>query len=63
MTKSFKLFAVIALMATVVQASEHRAAYIDGSQYTGGTPKAPTPSPKQQDKDAKSAPSTPRPSK
>ena len=59
----FKLFAVVALLSTVVQASEHQAAYMDGTCYTGGTPKAPTPSPKQQDKDAKSAPSTPRPSK
>lgn len=60
----FKLFTVIALMsALMIDASEHQAAYLDGSCCTGGTPKAPTPSPNQQDKDAKSAPSTPRPTK
>ena len=61
MTKS--LFLAVALFGAAINASEHRAAYMDGSCSTGGTPKAPTPSPKQDTKEAKSAPTTPRPTK
>lgn len=61
---NFKLLTVVALLgAMTINASEHRAAYMDGSCSTGGTPKAPTPSPKQDAKEAKSAPTTPRPTK
>lgn len=60
MTKS--LFLIALFGAATINASESNS-YSDGTQYCGNTPKALTPSPKQDAKEAKSAPTTPRPSK
>lgn len=60
---NFKLLTIVALLgAMTINASESNS-YSDGTQYCGNTPKALTPSPKQEDKEAKSAPTTPRPTK